>query len=365
MAKKIKKDYKSMTEEQLTAELEAAKTAKDVEETENVEKELKMRKFKADTAKKMEKKFLSLNKYKSTINYKEPTYKPQEWIDMSPAFKEATRLPGLPVSSIIICGGKPDVGKSTIAMESAAYAQKQGIVPVFIITENKFSPERGEKMGIDFKNTIIYNGVKTIEEGCDYVKKVLDDQESGDLGFDVLIIWDSIGSTPSIAELRKQEEETGRAMMETAKVINEKIGRYLSHRINNTRNESYPYSATFLIINQAYTQPPDMPGAPPKIVFRGGDGATYAASLIIRMGGVKSSASKIMATKDGIEVAFAIRTAIVVEKNHVTNVCAKSKIICTDHGFITDDKTSIDQYKADNKDGWDLNYDKVATVELD
>lgn len=165
--------------------------------------------------------------------------------------------------------------------------------------------------------------------------------------------------------MRKQEEETGRAMMETAKVINEKIGRYLGHRINNTRKEDYPYNATFLIINQAYTQPPEMPGAPPKIVFRGGDGATYAASLIIRMGGVKSAASKIMAVKDGVEVAFAIRTAIVVEKNHVTNVCAKSKIICTDHGFIHDDKAAIDAYKAENKDGWELNYDKVAKVDYD
>lgn len=364
MAKK-KKDYTALTEEELKTEMEAAKEGKDVEAAEGVEKELKMRKHKEEMAKKVEKKFANLKKYKDKLNYKEPVYKDQSWIGMSYAFKEVTRLPGLPESSIIICGGKPDVGKSTVAMEAAVFAQQKAILPVFIITENKFSKDRGEKMGIDFENTMIYNGIKTIEEGCNHIKDLLDKQESGDLPYDLLFIWDSIGSTPSIAELKKQEEETGRAMMETAKVINEKIGRYLSHRINNTRNIDYPYNATLLIINQAYTQPPDMPGAPPKIVFRGGDGATYAASLIIRMGGVKSSASKIMATKDGVEVAFAIRTALVVEKNHVTNVCAKGKIICTDHGFILDDKVAIDEYKATNKEGWDLNYDKVANVELD
>lgn len=356
MAKK-KKDYRSMTEEQLTAEMDVSKEAKDAEGMEAAQKELKMRKFKEDTAKKMEKKFLNLGKYKEKINYKEPVYKPQEWIDMSPAWKEETCLPGMPAGSVICVGGLPDSGKSTAAMEAAAYAQRQGIVPVFIITENKFSFDRARKMGVNFDNAIVYNGIKTIEEGCVYVKNVLDDQETGKLPFDVLIIWDSIGSTPSEAELKKQEEESGRAMMETAKVIREKIGRYLSHRINNTRNETYPYTATFLIVNQAYSGPSDVPGGPPKLVFYGGGGVTYSASLIIRMGGIKSSSSKIMATKDGIELAFAIRTAIVVEKNHVTNVATKGKIICTDHGFIRDDKAAIDEYKSNNKEGWELTYD--------
>jgi len=361
MAKK-KKDYRSMTEEQLTAELEVAKEGKDADVAEEVEREMKVRKSKAEIAKKMEKKFMNLSKYKEKISYKQPVYKEQSWIDMDSAWKVETCLPGIPAGHLICVGGLPDSGKSTAAMVAAANAQKQGVVPVFIITENKFSFERAKKMGIDFDKAIVYNGIQTIEEGCQYVKKVLDDQESGELPFDVLIIWDSIGSTPSEAELKKQEEESGRAMMETAKVIREKIGRYLSHRINNTRNESYPYTATFLIINQAYTGPSDVPGGPPKLVFYGGGGVTYSASLIIRMGGIKSSSSKIMATKDGIEVAFAIRTAIVVDKNHVTNVCTKGKIVCTDHGFILDDKAAIDEYKAKNKDGWELDYNRESDV---
>jgi len=355
MAKK-KTDYKTLTEEQLQEELATAKTNADIEAAEAVEKELKMRKYKADTAKKAEKKFLELDKYKAKMNYKEPVYKPQEWIEMSSAWKTETTLPGIPQGHVICIGGLPDSGKSTAAMEAAAGAQKRDIVPVFIITENKFSFDRARKMGVDFDKAIVYNGIQTIEEGCTYVKNLLDDQEKGHLKYDLLIIWDSIGSTPSEAELKKQEEESGRAMMETAKVIREKIGRYLSQRINNTRNESYPYTATFLIINQAYTGPSDVPGGPPKLVFYGGGGVTYSASLIVRMGGIKSASSKITATKNGMEVAYAIRTHIVVEKNHVTNICPKGKIICTDHGFILDDKTAIEEYKATYKDGWELDF---------
>lgn len=196
MAKK-KTDYKTLTEEQLQEELSAAKENGDIDAGEAVEKELKMRKYKADTTKKAEKKFLELDKYKAKMNYKEPVYKPQEWIEMSSAWKTETTLPGIPVGHLVCIGGLPDSGKRTAAMEAAAGAQKRGIVPVFIITENKFSFDRARKMGVDFDKAIVYNGIKTIEEGCTYVKNLLDDQAKGDLKYDLLIIWDSIGSTPS------------------------------------------------------------------------------------------------------------------------------------------------------------------------
>lgn len=361
MAKKVKKDYKSMTEEQLTAELEAAKTAKDVEETENVEKELKMRKFKADTAKKMEKKFLNLNKYKEKVNYKAVSYKPQEWIDMSSAFKEVTRLPGLPLGHVIMSYGKSDTGKSTLGIEAAAFAQKQGIVPVFIITENKFSFERAAKMGVDMDNAIIYNGLATIEEGCDYIKQTLDDQESGKLPFDVVFVWDSVGATPSKAEHTKREEEEngGGGMMVTAKVLRERITRYLARRINDTRNETYPYLASLIVINHAYEKPPSPPATIGTVVPYGGDGVYLASTLVFRQGGITSRSSKITAIKDGTEVAFALRSPLVVEKNHITNVSStKGKILCTDEGFMLDDKDTIEAYKARTKDGWDLSFDK-------
>jgi RecA/RadA recombinase len=360
MAKK-KKDYKSMTEEQLNAEIEVAKEAKDAENLEGAQKELKMRKFKEESSKKMEKKFLDLNKYKEKINYKAVSYKPQDWIDMSPAFKEVTMLPGIPLGHTIMCYGKSDTGKSTLGIEAAAYAQKQGIVPVFIITENKFSFERAEKMGVDMDNAIIYNGLSTIEEGCDYIKQTLDDQENGKLPFDVVFIWDSVGATPSKAEHTKREEEEngGGGMMVTAKVLRERITRYLARRINDTRNETYPYMASLIIINHAYEKPPSPPATIGSIVPYGGDGIYLAATLVFRQGGVTSRSSKVTAIKEGTEVAFALRSALIVEKNHITNVSTtKGKILCTDGGFLRDDKAAIEEYKERTKSGWDLRYDK-------
>ena len=64
------------------------------------------------------------------------------------------------------------------------------------------------------------------------------------------------------------------------------------------------------------------------------------------------------ATKDGDTISFAIKSALVVEKNHITNVQGKGKVLCTDQGFIEDDPKAIADYKDKYKSGWDLEYDK-------
>ena len=286
---------------------------------------------------------------------------------MSPGFKEVTKLPGIPTGHVIMNYGKSDTGKSTMGLEAAAHAQRQGILPVFIITENKFSFERGEKFGVNFDEAIVHNGVATIEEGCKYVKQILDDQESGALPYDVFFVWDSIGGTPSEKELGKKEDgESGGGMMVTARVIREEITRYLGPRINATRNESFPYTATLLFVNHAYTAPPKMPGGPPSLEPYGGDGIMYVATLVFRTGGIMGRSSKVTATKNKDEFAFALKTDLVVQKNHITNVStSKGKILCTDHGFIVDTKESIDAYKKEYADGWDLKYDEYWTSKED
>ncbi len=307
----------------------------------------------------LKKKFSKLSDYKAKIKFEDAKFKPQGWIDMSPAFKDVTKLPGIPTGHLIMNYGKSDTGKSTMGLEAASYAQKQGILPVFIITENKFSFERGETMGINFDEAIVFNGVKTLEEGCKYIQQTIADQEAGNLPYDIFFVWDSIGATPSEKEFKKQEEgEGGGGMMVASRVIRENISRNISHRINNSRNEKYPFTNTLLIINHAYQAPPSPPATIGTLVPYGGDGIYYSATLVFRTGGIMSRSSKVTATKDGTELAFAIKSALVVEKNHITNVATtKGKILCTDHGFCLDDKESIDEYKKTYKDGWDLKYD--------
>ena len=210
----------------------------------------------------LNKAFASLKNYKTKINFVETKYKTQEWIDMSPAYKQTFNLPGIPIGHMCMIYGKSDTGKSTMATELAAYAQKQGIVPIFIITENKFSEARATQMGVDLDNALLFKGVKTIEEGCLLIKGILDDLDDPkqkDFKCDVCFIWDSLGATPTKDELeRKEDEEGGGAMMKAARVMKEEFQRYLVHRINGSRVESCPYNASLFIVNQGYMSPPNI-----------------------------------------------------------------------------------------------------------
>jgi hypothetical protein len=271
-------------------------------------------------------------------------------------------------------------------VEAGAYALKQGILPILILTENKFSWERAETMGLYEDFCIVHKGVQTIEEGWERVREHLQDLENGVLQktmgvSDVLFLWDSIGATPSKAELENSDENFEKlrkireaevaggkipkddtrhgGMMVTAKVLREKFTRDLAHKLNATREEDCPYNAAMLVVNHAYTAPPKPPATISTLEPYGGDALWLASSLVFRMGGVSSRSSNVTATKDGVEVSFAIKSALVVAKNHVTNVkTTGGKIICTDHGFIEDSPKSIDEYKAKYRNGWDLNFDK-------
>ncbi|MEK6829591.1 MAG: hypothetical protein AABY15_05725 [Nanoarchaeota archaeon] len=309
---------------------------------------------------KLKKKFTKLGDYKKKIDFKDVKYKPQEWIEMSQAYKDVTRLQGIPTGHVIMNFGKSDTGKSTMGLEAAAFAQKQGILPVFIVTENKFSFQRGETMGVDFDEAIVHNGVSTIEEGCKYVKETLDAQEKGELPYDLLFIWDSIGGTPSEKELGKKEDgESGGGMMVTARVIREEITRYLGPRINATRNEKFPYTSTLMFINHAYTAPPKMPTGPSSLEPYGGDGIFYVSTLVFRTGGVLGRSRKVKATYKKVEYAYALETDLVVVKNHITNVSASGgKILCTDYGFLLNDKDAIEEYKKQHAHEWGMVYDE-------
>ena len=141
--------------------------------------------------------------------------------------------------------------------------------------------------------------------------------------------------------------------MKTAKVLTQQIHRVIEKQVSATKRADYPYSATLLIVNHAY----EGTNANMLIPY-GGKGITKAASLVIRMGGIISNSTKVYATKQGIDVSFAIKTAIVVDKNHVTNIAVRDKILCTAHGFVKNTTTDLNAYKKNHRDGWELRFDK-------
>ena len=310
-------------------------------------------------------------------------YKEQGWIPLSKAFQDITSLPGIPTGHITLLRGHSDTGKTTALIEAAVSAQKMGVLPVFIITEMKWSWDHAIEMGLDITpikdkdGTIVdYDGhflyadrgsLNTIEDVAVYMSDLLDEQAKGNLPYDLLFLWDSIGSVPCDLSVRsnKNNNEWNAGAMST------QFGNNLNQKILLSRKENSPYTNTLVAINKVWTMKPESPMGMPKLQNKGGMSMWYDATLVVTFGNITNpGTSKIKAIKNGMQVEFAKRTNVQIEKNHIGGVQSRGRVVMTQHGFIPDDKRAIDKYKDQYKDHWlklvgSLDFDLVEEGDLE
>src|SRR6056300_135312 len=101
-------------------------------------------------------KSFNLSNFKKKKGFSEASvkFKKQEWIPLSQAYQDITSLPGIPTGHITLLRGHSDTGKTTALLEAAVSAQKMGILPVFIISEMKWSWEHAREMGLEFQEVV-------------------------------------------------------------------------------------------------------------------------------------------------------------------------------------------------------------------
>ncbi len=293
-------------------------------------------------------------------------FKEQKWIPLSPAIQDALTIPGIPIGHITLIRGHSDSGKTTAMLEAAVNGQKMGLLPVFIITEMKWSWEHAKEMGfqveevidestgeiIDYKGNFIYidrSSLNTIEDISAFIADLLNEQSKGKLPFDLLFLWDSIGSTPCQMSVDQGKNNP----MWNAGAMATQFGNFINQRFPLSRKENYPYTNTLIAINKVGIRPPENSFSQPKMTNKGGDAMFWDATIVLTFGNVTNSGtSKIKATKNGKEVEFAKRTKIACDKNHITGIATKSSVVVTVHGFIPDDKSDIDKYKKTHSNEW-------------
>lgn len=285
---------------------------------------------------------------------------------MSEAFVDGLEVPGIPIGHITLLRGHSDTGKTTALLEAAISCQKLGILPIFIITEMKWSWEHARAMGLQFEEVpdpetgevVDYSGffifidrekLNCIEDVSSFIADMLDEQKKGNLPYDLCFFWDSVGSIPcklSIDSNKNNNEWNAGAM-------SQQFGNFINQRITLSRKESQPYTNTMVVVNKVWVEKPDVPMGSPTLRNKGGNTMYFDASMVITFGLVaRAGTNKIKAVKDGKEIEFAKRTRISCDKNHITGVTAVSKIIMTVHGFIHDDPTSVNKYKKQHSGEW-------------
>ena len=316
------------------------------------------------------KKTFSLEDIKGKFSTK-TKYKPESFYNCGDAFMEACGLPGPVMGGINMFLGHSNTSKTTALILAAVDAQKRGHLPVFIITEKKWSFEHSVELGLQAEqnsdgiwdgNFIFNDSFEYIEQLTDYINELLDAQEKGELPYDLAFFIDSIGSIPC-----KMTFDGAGGSQHDARVLADKIGRGIHSRISKSKKEDYPHINTMSVIVQPWVQLPDTPFGQATIQPKGGQALYLAASLVFLFGNQKSSGvNHITATKNGRTISYAVRTKISILKNHVNGIAYKDgKIIAVPQGYISDTKEALDKYKKEYSSYWNAILSGTGEITLD
>ena len=327
--------------------------------------------------------------------------KPMKWLVMPKGFQDATKLPGIPLGYFTSILGHTNVGKTTLVNHAITQAQKSGLIPVIIDTENSFDVSFAQSMGFEAEpiygnieveevdpetgevfitekeeligydgNLIYFNsalladrygdidwskGVRTktkrkiavIEDVAALINDLLDAQDNGDIQQGFVFVWDSVGSIGCYKELSSGGDIGKNANpMWTAGAISTAFNLITNDRIPRSRKLSSPYTNTLITINKIWLEP-NMAGLPPTVRKKGGTALGYSCRLELFLGGKLSSGTKqLTATSKGATFNYGIETKIQVTKNHLPdpwNLTYQGKYYATSQGIVALDE--LDNYK--------------------
>lgn len=329
--------------------------------------------------------------------------KPQSWILMPKAIQEATKLPGVPENTVVSVLGHSNVGKTTLINHAIASAQRQGLIPVIIDTENAFSFQYAQNMGfkaepiygdveveevdpetgeftthtenqiIHWDGDFIYynnkllcerfgdidyakgNRTKTkrkiavVEDVAACINELLDAQDNGEIEQGFLFVWDSVGSIGCYKEFNSAAGKIANPMW-TAAAISAAFNDIVNNRIPSSRKTTSKYNNTFLYVNKVWMDSMTNPVGPAIMQTKGGRSLKYSTRCEYLLGGqLTSGIKRLTATSKGFTYSYGIETKIKVLKNHLDaphNVCYEGKLIATDIGFISPD--DLELYKKEH-----------------
>lgn len=264
----------------------------------------------ADIAKKVQNLYDKKDKSRDIIatgaTLKRPT-NPEDFvlIPESHPWRVLTGLMGLPYDIITQVAGSPDAGKSTVAGEFMAEAQKQGVYVVLWDTEKKFDRVRFEKHFGGKADEINIVASTVIRKGAGAVFKYITTIFSSDTDARILVVHDSVGGSVSRARSERELDDEKNAQPGSEAVENSD---YMRHIV--AYFDKYPGQISYLLINQMTHKIGPMPGKSRS----GGEKISFHSSMIIEMSRVQD----ITKVTKGVKVKTGIISRAKIAKNHLS-----------------------------------------------
>jgi recombination protein RecA len=191
------------------------------------------------------------------------------------------KMAGIPIGKVSEIAGLSASGKSYMAAQIAANAQKMDIDVVYFDSESALDSEFLANAGCDVKN-ILYVQATTVEFVLETIEELLGTAENR-----MLFIWDSLALTPALADIEGDFNPLS-TMAQKPRILSKGMSKLVQPIANK--------HCTLLVLNQLKTNITSTPAeALVEPYFTpGGKALPYSYSLRIWLTGRKSKASYVI-----------------------------------------------------------------------
>jgi len=229
------------------------------------------------------------------------------------------KLAGIPVGKISEIAGLESTGKSFMAAQVAANAQKMGIDVVYFDSESAIDPDFLERAGCDL-DRLLYTQAQSVE----FVLETIEDLLS--TGNQLLFIWDSLALTPSVSDIAgdfNPNAEVGKK----ARILSKGMSKLVVPIANA--------DATLLVLNQLKTNITRSPSEALTTPYMtpGGKSLPYSYSLRVWLTGRKAKASFVK-DENGFRIGSEVKAKIEKSRFGTAGRTCNFKILWGDNGDI-------------------------------
>jgi len=244
------------------------------------------------------------------------------------------QMAGIPVGKLTEIAGMEASGKSYMAAQVAAHAQKKGIDVIYFDSESAIDPGFLEHSGVDLGG-ILYLQAISVEFVLETIEELLKTNNNK-----MLFIWDSLALTPAVSDVEGTFNPN-----ESVAVKARVLAKGMSKLVVSLANAQ----STLLVLNQLKTnlqvQNPKYATDSEKYVCPGGKSMAYAYSLRIWLTGRRGASSYIMDSK-GYRVGNEVKARLEKSRFGTAGRICNFKILWGEDVGIRDDESLFEAIKS-------------------
>jgi len=263
----------------------------------------------------------------------------KEWIPTGSRWLDSIiskgQIAGIPVGKVSEIAGLEATGKSYMAAQIAANAQKTGKVIVYFDSESAIDPVFLEQAGCDLER-LMYIQASSVEFVLETVEALLGATED-----QLVFIWDSLALTPSISDVEGDFNPQS-SMAVKARILAKGMSKLIIPIADK--------QATFLVLNQLKTNIPSGPNA--RIVAMttpymtpGGKAMHYSYSLRIWLTGRKAKSAFIEDEK-GFRIGSEVKVKLEKSRFGTQGRSCAFRILWGNEVGIRDEESWFDAIKG-------------------